>query len=114
MTNGSLSDDEGMDVEDFLNGFDYQEEMLMTNKETPKFDKNFESSLFLTEGYLAALEKICITELLSCLSSDCDMPQLSRGPASIDSDLSAWITYRSATTRILNNYMSSCTVTASS
>ena len=111
MTNGSLSDDEGMDVEDFLDGFDFQEEMLMSNKKPSKFDENFESSPFVTQGYLAALEKICITELLSSLSLDCDIPQLSRGPASIDSDLSAWITYRSVTTlKILKNYMSSCSV----
>lgn len=100
MTNGSLSEDEGMDVLDFLDGFDYQEEMLMSNKETSKFDENFESSPFVTEGSLAALEKICITELLSCLRSDSNAPQMSRSPASIDSDLSAWITYRSVTARV--------------
>jgi hypothetical protein len=80
------------EVEEFLNGFDYYEGDY---EEDYKFDLHSETSIFVRGGCFPAFKELCISELLSCLTSQFEgaAPQLSRSSSSIDSDLSLWINH---------------------
>lgn len=81
-------DHAGLDVEEFLNGFDYYDREA-------EVEEKFQFSIFLQGGCLSALENICIAELLACLPSQFEgnPPILSRSNSSINNDLNAWISH---------------------
>ena len=81
-------DQAGLDVEEFLNGFDYYDSDV-------DVEEKFQSSIFLQGGCLSALENICIAELLACLPSQFDgnPPTLLRSNSSINNDLNTWISH---------------------
>ena len=80
-------DHAGLDVEEFLNGFDHYDG-------EEEVEEKFQSSIFLQGGCLSALENICIAELLACLSQfEGNPPILSRSNSSINNDLNAWISH---------------------
>ena len=85
----TANDEEVSDVEQFLNGFDFYEE------QGTEFDNRTASSSFIRSGCYAALEEICLSELLSCLYMIfSDGAPLSPQSTGIDNDLSVWITHR--------------------
>lgn len=93
------ADDADLDIEEFLNGFDYYDREVEVEEEVEVEDeKKFQSPFFLFQGSggcLSAIENICIAELLDCLSSQCqgNPPTLLRSNSSINNDLNAWISH---------------------
>lgn len=93
------ADDADLDIEEFLNGFDYYGREVEVEEEVDvKDEKKFQSPFLLFQGSggcLSAIENICIAELLDCLSSQCqgNPPTLLRSNSSINNDLNAWISY---------------------
>ena len=91
------ADDADLDIEEFLNGFDYYDREVEVEEEVEDEEKSQSPFFFLQGGggCLSAIENICIGELLDCLSSKCQgsPPTLLRSNSSINNDLNAWITY---------------------
>ena len=92
------ADDADLDIEEFLNGFDYYDREVEVEEEVEVEDeKKFQSPFFLFQGSggcLSAIENICIAELLACLSQfEGNPPILSRSNSSINNDLNAWISH---------------------
>jgi hypothetical protein len=95
------ADDADLDIEEFLNGFDYYDREVEGEGEVEvevEDEKKFQSPFFLFQGSggcLSAIENICIAELLDCLSSQCQgsPPTLLRSNSSINNDLNAWISH---------------------
>lgn len=84
-------DQEGSDVEQFLNGFDYYEEQAPSISLT---EFNDSRAKFIRSGCFAALEEICMSELSACLSMlFVDAAPLLLQSAGVNSDLSVWITH---------------------
>ena len=91
------ADDVDLDIEEFLNGFDYYDREVEAVEEV-EVEEKFQSPFFLLQGRggcLSAIENICTAELLDCLSSQCqgNPPTLLRSNSSINNDLNAWISH---------------------
>jgi hypothetical protein len=91
------ADDADLDIEEFLNGFDYYDREVEGEGEVED-EKKFQSPFFLFQGSggcLSAIENVCIAELLDCLLSQCqgNPPTLLRSNSSINNDLNAWISH---------------------
>ena len=92
--------EDGADIQEFLNGFDYYEEdeeegrVIQTENSNNSYDRKTVTSTFVRSGCYAALEEICVSELLSLLSSlFYEIAPLSNQSTGVDSDLSVWITH---------------------